>query len=335
MDPLIKSVMITGGCGFIGSGFTNYIVNKYKDTQFVVVDILDYCATLNNLHVRNNKNFHFYHVNILNHEQILKILKLHNIDTIIHFAAQTHVDNSFQNSIKFTENNILGTHHLLEASRVYGGIKRFIHMSTDEVYGEIIEGKFDTQAYLNPTNPYAATKAAAEHIINAYNISYKMPTLIIRMNNVYGPRQYPEKVIPKFLKCLLNDEKCPVHGDGLTRRNFIYIDDVVTALEAIMIKGQIGQVYNIGTDCEYSVMDILKMLVKIVKGSDDITPWVDYVSDRNYNDKRYAITNDKISSLGWVKKYDFEEGLKQTADWYSKLYQSNQMSTHWIGGALP
>lgn len=325
----ISSVFITGGCGFIGSNLTNYIVEKYPDITFVMVDILDYCATLNNVEVMNKKNFHFYRVNILDYEKILELFHKHQIDTIIHLAAQTHVDNSFGNSLKFSETNILGTHNLLEASRIYGRIKKFIHMSTDEVYGEIIEGKNDVGSYLNPTNPYAATKAAAEHIVDAYRISYKLPTLIIRMNNVYGPRQYPEKVIPKFISCLLEGVKCPIHGDGSTRRNFIHVNDVVTALEMIMLKGQVGKIYNVGTDYEYSVMEILQILVKTLKGDEKFTDWAQHVSDRNYNDKRYAINDSEIRQLGWSPQYDFTQGLQQTIEWYVTLSKKGKMINHW------
>jgi UDP-glucose 4,6-dehydratase len=325
----IKNVLITGGCGFIGSNFTNYIVDKHKEINFVMIDIIDYCATLKNLEILDRKNFTFYRLNILNYDEILKILRLHEIDMIVHLAAQTHVDNSFGNSLKFSETNILGTHNLLEVSRIYGRLRRFVHMSTDEVYGEIIEGKNDVGSYLNPTNPYAATKAASEHIVDAYRISYKLPTLIIRMNNVYGPRQYPEKVIPKFISCLLKGEKCPVHGNGTTRRNFIYIDDVVSALELILFKGQTGKIYNIGNDCEYSVMDILAILVDMIKKGDSSLDWADHVSDRNYNDKRYAINDVEIKKLGWKPIYNFDEGMTKTVNWYTQLDQVKTMMSHW------
>ena len=320
---------MTGCCGFIGSNVLNYLCEKYKDIQFINIDKLDYCSSLNNISVTNNNNYTFYNCNINDAKQLLDILKKHNIDTVIHFAAQTHVDNSFGNSVQFTIDNVYGTHTLLECCREYNNIQRFIHISTDEVYGEIDldEEECLESKILKPTNPYAATKASAEHLVFSYYHSFKLPIIITRGNNVYGPRQYPEKLIPRFIKQLQHDEKCTIHGVGKTVRNFIHVDDVCTAVETIMLKGRIGEVYNIGTRNEYSVMDITKKLVNIIKNTTDITNYITYVEDRPFNDLRYSVSSKKLCSLGWSESVNFDDGLKSTIDWYLNCpenYWSNE-----------
>ncbi len=320
MTNSFKNVLVTGGCGFIGSNFVNYIVQKYPHINFINLDKLDYCATTKNNNPCNNKpNYKFIHGDILNEYLVLKTLNTYKIDAVIHFAAQSHVDNSFGNSIDFTLNNVLGTHKLLEAVRIYGGIKRFIHVSTDEVYGEIheSEGKFSEESVLEPTNPYAASKAGAEFIVKSYFKSFKIPIIITRGNNVYGPQQYPEKLIPKFIRHLIKNEKCTVQGNGIAVRNFIYIDDTVRAFETILFKGEIGEIYNIETNNEYSVIDVAKMLIKRLKNTDDYEEWITYVEDRNFNDIRYAVDGTKLRELGWKEKVpNFEVGLEKTIEWY-------------------
>lgn len=320
MDNSFKNILVTGGCGFIGSNFVNYIVQKYPNINFVNLDKLDYCATIkNNVPCHNEPNYKFIHGDILNEYLVLKTLNTCKIDAVIHFAAQSHVDNSFGNSIDFTLNNVLGTHKLLEAVRIYGGVKRFIHISTDEVYGEIhkSDGKFNEESVLEPTNPYAASKAGAEFIVKSYFRSFKIPIIITRGNNVYGPHQYPEKLIPKFIHHLAKDEKCTIQGEGIAVRNFIYIDDTVRAFETILFKGKIGEIYNIETENEYSVMDVAKMLIKRLKNTDDYEKWITYVEDRNFNDIRYAVDGDKLRALGWKEDTpDFEKGLDKTIEWY-------------------
>jgi len=309
---------MTGCCGFIGSNVLNYLCEKYKDVLFINLDKLDYCSTLNNISVSKNQNYLFFNYNLNDYKSILELLKKYDVDTIIHFAAQTHVDNSFGNSLQFTLDNVYGTHTLLECSREYGKIKRFIHISTDEVYGEVEldeEECYETKI-LKPTNPYAATKASAEHLVFSYYHSFKLPIIITRGNNVYGPRQYPEKLIPKFIKQLLNNEKCTIHGEGKTVRNFIHVYDVCTAIETIMVKGSIGEIYNIGTNNEYNVLEITKKLVKIIKNDDSIDDYVTFIEDRPFNDLRYSVSSKKLNSLGWRESIYFNDGLNTTIDWY-------------------
>ena len=269
----MKNILITGGCGFIASNFLNYMLENYSEYNFVNIDALYYCADINNITEENRKkkNYTFIKGKIQNKDLIDLILNFHNIDTIIHFAAQSHVDNSFCNSLQYTTDNILGTHNLLECVREYNKIKKFIHVSTDEVYGESLSKDTDIKnetSILNPTNPYAATKASAEMLVNSYVYSYNLPIIITRGNNVYGPRQYPEKLIPKFITSILKNKKCTVHGEGKTERSFLYVLDVVKAFETILFKGKIGEIYNIGTNLEYSVLDITRKLVKLIKNNE-------------------------------------------------------------------
>lgn len=314
----MKNILITGGCGFIASNFINFFLKKYQNFRIVNIDALYYCANEENIieEVRNSNNYHFIKGSITNSELVNLILKTYEIDTIIHFAAQSHVDNSFSNPLQYTNDNILGTHTILECIRKYGKIIKFIHVSTDEVYGENEGDIKNEKSILNPTNPYSATKAAAEMLVNSYVYSYGLPAIITRGNNVYGPRQYPEKLIPKFILSLKNNKKCTIHGKGKTKRSFLYITDVINAFELILFNGEIGEIYNIGTDKEYSVLDITSNLVKIIKDKDEIDNYIEFVEDRKYNDKRYYISFDKLTKLGWKQEIFLEEGLKKTLEFY-------------------
>lgn len=312
-----KSILITGGCGFIGSNFINYIYHAYPSSKIVCIDCMNYSASLNNIHedIRYSKRFAMVYGNINETALLFQTIKEHDITDIIHFAAQSHVDCSFENSIQYTHDNVLGTHNLLETVRLYKPDIRFYHFSTDEVYGEsnLDEDPKHEMSLLCPTNPYAATKACAEMLVNAYKHSYKLNTIIVRCNNVYGPSQYPEKLIPKFIKLLKNDQKCTIHGDGSSIRSFIHVKDVCSAVYTIMEKGQMGEIYNIGSEPEneLTVMQVLERLIGLIKPGCVIKDWIDYVQDRPFNDKRYFITNDKIKTLGWKQTVEFMDGLKE------------------------
>jgi len=311
------NLLITGGCGFIGSNFINNYFPKQKINSLINIDALYYCANENNIkeNIRLDDKYTFIKCNLCNSEFLDKILNTKKITHIIHFAAQSHVQNSFEDSIYFTHDNIVGTHSLLECCRKYGKIKKFIHVSTDEVYGEslneINEKHKTEQSILCPTNPYAATKAGAELIAQSYAHSYKMPLIITRGNNVYGPNQYPEKLIPLFIKLLKEDKKVTIQGNGSSMRAFLHSFDTATAFECILEKGDIGEIYNIGCDSnmEYTVMEVAKLLIKLIKNTDDYEKWIEYIDDRPYNDQRYYISNQKIKDLGWEIKIKFEEGL--------------------------
>ena len=225
------------------------------------------------------------------------------------------MQNSFQDSLQYTQDNILGTHTLLEASRLYGKIKRFIHISTDEVYGESMleenEDKKNEESILCPTNPYAATKAAAELIAKSYYHSFNMPIIITRGNNVYGPNQYPEKLIPRFIQLLFENKPVTIQGDGTNVRAFLHVDDVCSGIKLILLSGSIGEIYNIGSDdnTEYSVLQIAHLLIEKIQKSTSYCDWIEFIDDRPFNDKRYYISNEKVKKLGWEIKKDFYEGL--------------------------
>jgi len=263
------------------------------------------------------------------------LLETEKVDTILHFAAQTHVDNSFGNSFLFTESNVLGTHVLLESTKLFKPqIRRFIHVSTDEVYGESTlahdDRSFDETSALNPTNPYAATKAAAEFMAKAYRQSFGLPIIITRGNNVYGPRQYPEKLIPKFISLLNRDRPCTIHGNGQHRRSFIYVSDVANAFHLILRKGQVGHIYNIGTEFEVSTLDVTKALIRLHNLESQSERLIQFVEDRSFNDVRYHIDISKLHDLGWKPTITFEEGLMKTIEWY----RAHDAEKHWGSGVV-
>jgi dTDP-glucose 4,6-dehydratase len=313
------NLLVTGGCGFIGSNFINYYFPKDKVNKLVNFDAMYYCANETNVdnYIRNSRKYKFIKGNLCDSELIFKVLVENEITHIIHYAAQSHVQNSFNDSIKFTHDNIVGTHTLLEAARKYGKIVKFIHVSTDEVYGESLnevnEKHKTEQSILCPTNPYAATKAGAELLAQSYAHSYKMPIIITRGNNVYGPNQYPEKLIPLFIKLLKANKKVTIQGDGSSVRAFLHAYDTASAFECILEKGEIGEIYNIGCDegMEYSVLDVAKILIRLIKKTDKYHEFLEYVEDRPYNDMRYYISNQKLKDLGWEIKINFMDGITE------------------------
>jgi dTDP-glucose 4,6-dehydratase len=313
------NLLVTGGYGFIGSNFINYFSKKHFNIFLLNYDAMYYCADKNNVssEIKKKSNYHFIEGNLINKDMVNYILEENKITHIIHFAAQSHVQNSFEDSLQYTTDNILGTHTLLECCRKYGKIKKFIHVSTDEVYGEsmndINEQHKTEQSVLCPTNPYAATKAGAELIAQSYIHSFKMPIVITRGNNVYGENQYPEKLIPKFIKLLKENKKVTIQGDGSNVRGFLHAYDTARAFELILEKGKVGEIYNIGCDekDEYTVMEIAKLLIRLIKNTEDYDKWITYIEDRPFNDKRYYISNQKLKDLGWNISIDFNEGLKK------------------------
>lgn len=315
----MKNILVTGGCGFIGSNFINYYFDKNTDVNIVNLDAMYYCASEFNVkeEIRNSDRYHLVKGNLCSFDLLTHILSNYKIDTIIHFAAQSHVQNSFEDSLQYTNDNVLGTHTLLETARRYGKVEKFIHISTDEVYGESMivddEEKKNESAILCPTNPYAATKAAAELIAKSYYFSFKMPIIITRGNNVYGPNQYPEKLIPRFIKLLKEDQPVTIQGDGSNVRAFLHVLDVCSALECVIEKGQLGEIYNIGSDdhYEYSVLEIAQKLIQKIKNTDDFDKWITYIDDRPFNDKRYYISNEKVKKLGWTINIDFGTGINE------------------------
>ena len=302
-------IVVTGGCGFIGSNFIKSIKGRYP---IINIDCLGYSSnTAINEYMRDDPNYTFICGNLNDPRLLRNIFDNHNVDTVVHFAAQSHVDASFDNPMVFANDNIIGTLNLLEECRMYGKLKKFVFISTDEVYGDSIEYKTE-DAQLNPTNPYSATKAAAEMLCTSYKHSFKLPIVITRSNNVYGPWQYKEKLIPKFIDLLKYGQKCTIHGTGDVVRSFIHVSDVCRAILLVLEKGIIGEIYNIGSCDELSVNHIAELLVRKIKGTNAIVEdWVTFVRDRFYNDARYNINYDKIKSMGWKPSVSFDDGISR------------------------
>lgn len=349
------SVLITGGFGFIGSNFLNVMVRKYPNVLWINIDCLHYASSEKNIEVRNYENYKEYRTNILNTSDINSILLKHNVDSVIHFAAKTHVDESTIHPFRYIENNIIGTFSLMEACRCYGRIQRFIYVSTDEVYGDNKTNQdiMDENSPIQPNNIYSVTKASAEMLSNAYFISFDFPVIRVRCNNVYGCHQYPEKLIPRFILLLINNKKCTIQGHGKQQRCFLHAYDVVNAYDIILRKGIIGEIYNIGSNNKYSVLDISTLLIKKIKNIDlkmenydftknvenlsifdeqddllnnddysknnELNKWLSFCQDRPYNDQSYDISFDKIKKLGWKEEIPFSEGIQEVIDWYSSI----------------
>ncbi len=321
----MKNFLITGALGFIGSNVANYLSLKYPHIRIIILDKMSYCSSEHNIDKISLHNIKIVIGDISNKELVTYLLNEYNIDHIIHFAASSHVANSFYNSIDFTMNNVLGTHYLLEATRIYNektnNIEKFIHISTDEVYGEVTDDIMRKEtSILDPTNPYAATKAAAEFMVKSYYYSYNLPIIITRANNVYGINQFPEKIIPKFICQMLNGEKITIEGTGISKRNFIHVDDISTAMETILLKGKIGEIYNICApdNCEYTVMEIATTIIQLFNKG-DVNDNIIFVEDRKFNDCRYYIDSEKLKNLGWVATHtNFVDNLKELIIWYGK-----------------
>ncbi|MFA6146511.1 MAG: dTDP-glucose 4,6-dehydratase [Patescibacteria group bacterium] len=306
-------LLITGGAGFIGSNFIHYIFKKYKNYQIINLDKLTYCGNLENLKdIEKNPHYKFIKGDICDKNLIDNLLKNEKPDAIINFAAMTHVDRSILDAEEFIKTNILGVQILLEASRKYK-ISRFIQISTDEVYGSILKGKFKETDILDPSSPYSASKAAAELLALSYFKTYDLPVLITRSSNNYGPFQYPEKLIPLFVTNLLENKKVPIYGDGKQVRDWLYVLDNSMAIDLVLHKGKIGEIYNIGGNSEKENIEITKNIFKIL-GKNKSS--IEYVKDRLAHDRRYAIDSSKIKKLGWKPKYKFSEALKITVNWY-------------------
>lgn len=325
-QPEKKHILITGGSGFIGSHMVVHLTKTHPEYVIVNLDKMSYASSKYvTKEVHSLPNYSFVKGDILNTDLLMLILTQYKIDHVIHFASETHVDNSFAHSLEFTKNNVLGTHVLIETCRQYGNIKKFIHISTDEVYGESAYGGHGatSSSLLLPTNPYSASKAAAEHIVLGYMKSFNFPAVITRSNNIFGPHQFPEKVIPKWCCLLEKGLKIPVHGNGTQTRAFLYVSDVVNAYELVLERGTIGNIYNISSDIELTNKELAKVMVNIW-GRDEESA-IEYVRDRNVNDERYHINDEKIRALGWTPIVSFDEGLKKTIEWY----KANDPSLVW------
>lgn len=307
----MKTLLVTGGAGFIGSHFIKYILKKYENYKIINLDKLTYCANLKNLkEVEANPNYSFIQGDITDSALVDDLAKKSNY--IINFAAETHVDNSIKNPENFIKTNVYGTYVLLEAAK-NNNIEKFLQISTDEVYGSIEVGKFSENSPLAPNSPYSASKASADMMTRSYFKTYNLPILITRCSNNYGENQYIEKLIPHFINNLMNNKKIPLYSDGSNVRDWIYVLDHARALDIVLHKGKIGDIYNIGANEEKTNLEITKIILKQMAKSLDM---VEFVEDRKGHDKRYAIDNSKIKSLGWKPEKSFNDGIFQTINWY-------------------
>jgi dTDP-glucose 4,6-dehydratase len=313
----MKKILVTGGAGFIGSNFINYILKSRDDYFIVNIDKLTYAGNLENLkESEQNKNYVFIKGDICNSELVNYIFEKYKINYVINFAAESHVDRSISGSEIFFKTNVIGTNVLLEASRRFD-VNRFLQISTDEVYGSLgPEGLFTETTPISPNSPYSASKASADLMVQAFNHTYGLPTLITRCSNNYGPLQFPEKLIPLMIINALQNKKLPVYGDGMNVRDWIYVIDHNKAVETVFEKGEVGNVYNVGAGNEMKNIEIIRLILKYLKKDDEL---IEFVKDRPGHDRRYAIDSTKIQNkLGWKPGYNFESAIKHTIEWYLK-----------------
>lgn len=332
----MKTYLITGGCGFIGSNFIHYMLNKYKDIQIVNVDCLTYAGNPENLKtIKNDKRYAFVKANITNARAMEKVFETFQPDYVVHFAAESHVDRSITGPVVFTQSNVLGTAVLLNAARkAWQGKtgKKYLQVSTDEVYGALPNNPnvfFTEKTPLDPHSPYSSSKAGADLLVKAYVDTYNFPANITRCSNNYGPYQYPEKLIPKIFECCCNLQDIPVYGDGLQVRDWLYVEDHCKAIDLVLHKAKAGEIYNIGGHNEKTNMEIVNAVIDYVQQNINpkcSTSLVKHVTDRLGHDRRYAIDPSKITAqLGWKPETKFADGIVKTLQWYkdNKQWLSN------------
>jgi len=315
-------ILVTGGAGFIGSNFIRHMLKKYPDYQIINLDILTYAGNLDNLldideaygekRAAGNKRYIFVRGDI--RDAGLLDLIMPKVDAVVHFAAESHVDRSIINPQEFLSTNIIGTQTLLESAKKHG-LKRFIHISTDEVYGSIEAGYFNESDKLQPNSPYSASKASADLLVKSYHETFKLPVIITRTTNNFGPYQHPEKFFPLFITNLLDDKKVPLYGYGLNRRDWIHVDDNCNALDLVLHRGKIGEIYNIGTNTnELSNIEISSLMAYLLQKHPTM---IEFVKDRPGHDFRYGVDSTKLrNELGWTHQHNLMDGLKKTIDWY-------------------
>ena len=313
----MNNILITGAAGFIGANFAEYFVNKYPNYNIVILDKLTYAGNMDNLN-KIIKKVTFIQGDICDYFKVIDIFEKYNINGVIHFAAESHVDNSIKEPFIFTNTNVLGTHTLLEVARKIwkeGSTNKFVHISTDEVYGTLSEeGYFTEDTPISPNSPYSASKASSDLIARAYYETFKMNVSITNCSNNYGPYQHNEKLIPHMIKQALNDKKLPVYGEGKNIRDWLYVEDHCEAVDLVYHNGKAGERYNIGGHNEKRNIDIVKLILKNLNKSEDL---IEFVEDRKGHDYRYAIDPTKINKeLGWKPKTNFEEGIVKTIEWY-------------------
>jgi len=309
-----QKILVTGGAGFIGSNFIHYILEKYPEEKIINLDALTYAGNLENLKsVENNPNYEFVHGDITDKKLVKELVD--QVDLIVHFAAESHVDRSIEDSDVFVRTNINGTLNLLEAARDNGGV-RFHHISTDEVFGSLEkdEPAFNEQTCYDPRSPYSASKASADHLVRSYFHTHQLPITISNCSNNYGPYQFPEKLIPLFVTNLMDNKKIPVYGDGGAIRDWLHVKDHCIAIDKIIREGKNGETYCVGGNAEKTNMEITREILKAMNKGEEM---IEYVEDRKGHDLRYAIDFSKIKNeLGWEPSISFKEGIAQTIQWY-------------------
>lgn len=322
MFTINNNILITGGAGFIGSNFIRYLLNKYPSYKVINLDKLTYAGNLENLvDIEGNPNYRFIKGDICDMAIVSSIIKEYNVEVIINFAAESHVDRSISAPNSFIQTNIVGTYTLLESAvNSNNRISRFIQISTDEVYGSLgITGKFTETSPIKPNSPYSATKASADLLVRSYYKTYGIPVIITRCSNNYGPYQFPEKLIPLFITNAMEDKQLPVYGDGLNVRDWIYVDDHSSAIDVILHKGKDGEIYNIGGDAENTNLEITDTILTLLNKPASLKK---FVKDRPGHDRRYAMDYSKLHrELGWNPAITLEAGLKKTIEWY-KMHET-------------
>lgn len=307
------TMLVTGGAGFIGSNFIRHMLTEHPDTRIVNLDALTYAGNLENLRdVADNPNYTFVRGDICDPDTVAAVFRDHPIDTIVHFAAESHVDRSISDGAAFVRTNVLGTFTLLDCARKHG-VRRFIHISTDEVYGSTREGSFAEIDTLNPSSPYSSSKAASDLLARSFFITHGLPVIVTRCTNNYGPYQFPEKLIPFFTTNLLQGKKVPVYGTGRNIRDWLYVIDHCRAIDFILQHGEPGEIYNIGGGAERTNLDITRKILELL-GKDE--SMIEYVPDRKGHDFRYSLDFGKLRKLGWKPAYRFDDALEATVEWY-------------------
>lgn len=311
----MNKYFITGGCGFIGSNFIRYILNRDDSSIIINLDKLTYAGNPNNLiEFNNDDRYIFYHGDICDSKMVKEIFQQHKPDYLINFAAESHVDRSIGKPDDFIQTDIFGTFTLLEAAREFG-LERFIQISTDEVYGSIEKGSFSETDTLMPRNPYSASKAGADRLAYSYFTTYELPVIITRASNNFGPYQFPEKLIPLFVTNAVEDKKLPVYGDGKNIRDWIYVEDHCDAIQYIIDNGKLGEIYNIGGGNELTNIEITDIILKETNKPETLKK---FVKDRLGHDRRYSLDCSKLANIGWTPKHEFPKAMKFTVEWYKQ-----------------
>jgi dTDP-glucose 4,6-dehydratase len=311
----MKNILVTGGAGFIGSAFVRTMIKRYPHYNLIVLDKLTYAGNLDNLlPVHDEPNYRFERGDIADRATVKRLIEQHQIDTIVNFAADSHVDRSILEADAFVHTDVVGVYILLDTAKLMG-VTRFHHVSTDEVYGSIPDGSFPEAAPLNPNNPYSASKAGGELMVRAYHVTHGLHTTITRGSNTFGPYQYPEKVLPLFITEAIDDRPLPVYGNGMQVRDWLHVDDHAAAVDLVLHQGVPGEVYNVGGENEQHNLHVTKLLLKLLGKPESL---IRHVTDRPGHDRRYSIDCAKIKALGWQRHDDFEGMLATTVAWYQQ-----------------